>query len=280
MRYTLTAAAIVALAGSSALAQSGGWIRDGATVFNLGPAAAITTDTAPRFTNFSTNSPGSTVVTNQLNGHAWFFRRAGSTVATPFNSAAGGATQSGFAATQAAANTNSGLQTQFYGDFRADLSYFVVSTGPDRGLLRMTVTITNLTSNPLTINLFNTIEGGVGSSAPGDSATLSSTNFIRITDATTPWIAGYSGVGASGYQVGTRTSPQDVFSNLGSGSNVNFANTGLPANNTSLTAGYQWQATIDPFFSSSVTATYTIIPAPGAAALLGIGGLIAIRRRR
>jgi hypothetical protein len=38
--------------------------------------------------------------------------------------------------------------------------------------------------------------------------------------------------------------------------------------------------TIDHVYGAGSTVTVTFIPAPGAAALLGLGGLVAVRRRR
>lgn len=42
----------------------------------------------------------------------------------------------------------------------------------------------------------------------------------------------------------------------------------------------QFKFSLSSFDSASGTSTYEIIPAPGAAALLGLGGLVALRRRR
>ncbi|QYU67068.1 PEP-CTERM sorting domain-containing protein [Leptolyngbya sp. 15MV] len=207
------------------------------------------------------------------------FRQPGDTREFAFNSSGGGATSTGFSATNAATAGQVGTMTQFYPNFRADLEYFVQDTGFEAGFLRMTMTITNLTNSQLSINTFNTMDIDLGGTAGGDSATLSAPNLIRITDATTPWIGEYSGVNANGWAVAP-FGGSSVTSLMTNTAVNNFTNTGLPFGPGDITAGFQWEFSIDPGQSVSVVATFSVVPAPGTLALLGFGGLLAARRRR
>lgn len=57
----------------------------------------------------------------------------------------------------------------------------------------------------------------------------------------------------------------------------NVANLNGPAD---LAWGFQWDFVIQPGLSVVITKDKSLVPTPGAAALLGLGGLIAARRRR
>lgn len=288
MQRTLFIAAGAGMLASSAMAQSGGWLRSGDVAFRIGasPTFAMPTTgtvTAAPAIDFSVNSVASGTQTLGGVDHGfnswWWFRQPGDTREFAFNSSGGGATSTGFSATNAATAGQVGTMTQFYPNFRADLEYFVQDTGFEAGFLRMTMTITNLTNSQLSINTFNTMDIDLGGTAGGDSATLSAPNLIRITDGTTPWIGEYSGVNANGWAVAP-FGGSSVTSLMTNTAVNNFTNTGLPFGPGDITAGFQWEFSIDPGQSVSVVATFSVVPAPGTLALLGFGGLLAARRRR
>ena len=79
--------------------------------------------------------------------------------------------------------------------------------------------------------------------------------------------SGSVGLRLFGSSVGTDNWSQDTGS---------FQPTGIDV--TSISAS--WDFTLSAFDSATGTSTFTIVPAPASAALLGLGGLAAARRRR
>lgn len=266
--------AVVGLSASAAMAQPGGTINDNNMRFTIGAAPVSGTAGGVPSGDLFANQPVAAGAANP--DHAfetwWWFREAGGTRELAMNSSGGGAVSS-FA-------NNRGSMTQFYANFRADLAFEVISTGPGQGLLRSTLTITNLTASALEISLFNYADLDLNDTAANDRAVLSAPNLMRISDSTGPYVAEFSGVGADAYQVGSWPSLRSLLINAGVD---NFNGTGLPfggAGGGDFTAGFQWNVSIDAGFSRSVVSTISFVPTPGAAALLGLGVLAAGRRRR
>lgn len=265
--------AAVGLTASVAMAQPGGTLTNDNMRFTIGSApASASTLTAPSAIIFANNPVAGAMNPDHGFSNWWWFRRASDTREWALNSSGGGAT-SNFSG-------NSGTMTQFYGDFRADLAYETVSTGPGRGFVRSTLTVTNLTNVPLNLSLFNYADLDLNNVSVNNSATLLAPNLIRVSNSTGPYSAEYSGAGADFFKAGGTGSVIDLLTNSG----VNdFDNSGLPFGGViggDFTAGFQWNLEVGPLFSRSVVSTISLVPTPGAMALLGLAGLMVGRRRR
>lgn len=105
----------------------------------------------------------------------------------------------------------------------------------------------------------NTSSGGTRTNAvPGDTVT-------------NPWMSIYR-------VLLTSTTPLE----LGTGLDVNFNGFVLPASNEGQAGGNNWTLNgwTGGFVPTNTTISFGLVPTPGAAALMGLGGLLASRRRR
>lgn len=163
-----------------------------------------------------------------------------------------------------------------YANFDAVMEFQVTGTSDGVGVLTQTLTIINNTNDNMTINLFNYQDVDLGGTAGNDSAFLAGPNVIRITDAApSDWIANYEGTndyGVAGFAA--------LRARLTDNNPDNFSGTGLPFGPGDFTGGFQWVLNLSPGSAATASATLTIIPSPGAMALLGLGGLVGLRRRR
>lgn len=263
----LSAIALLAAAGT-AFGQAGGTIISGNTSLTIGAAPTSPTATAEPSANFITTGAGGT---DHVFGNWWWYRLAGDNREFALNSSGGGATSS-FAG-------SIGTMTQFYPSFRADITWEVQDTGSQFGYFTSTVAITNTTGSPITIDLFHYLDADFNGTAATDSASLVAPGLIRITDSAAPTIYGeYSAVNADNYQVGAFSTVRQLLTNT---TVNNFNNSGLPFGPADFTGGFQWSGiTISPGSTRAVTVSFAVVPAPASIALLGLGGLIAGRRRR
>lgn len=142
------------------------------------------------------------------------------------------------------------------GLFRATNTLALTSPGANQGELILTMAITNLSStNPLVIAVFHGVDFDVNATAAGDSAALVTANSdMTITDATAG-VAGYRGFGppADAFLVRPFATSTDVFGLLADTGVTNFDNTTLPSANIDFTGAYQWNLTIPPSGTASVS---------------------------
>lgn len=275
MKYSaLIVTAVAGLSAAVAVAQPGGSVSQGNMFFEIGTAPTSPTTLFGPGTTLRANDPVAPGVNNPDHNYEswWWYRVAGQTRESAFNSGQGPGATSTFSG-------NAGSMTQFYTGFRADMQWEVFATGPGSGYMQTTLTITNTGSSVLDISLFNYTDIDLNNSAGDDVATLLSSNDIVVTDSTGPYVATYSGVGSDGYAA----QPFSALRGRLTDSLVdNLGNTGLPFAAGDFTGGFQWDVSIDPGFSRSVVATISLvlIPSPGTVALLAVGGLMATRRRR
>lgn len=259
--------AIVAgtLVAGSALGQvgSGGTISNGDTVFTIADYATSGTGNG-QTANFSVTGAAGTDHMFQTN---WWYRLPGQTRESVLNSATSFSYVGNIA--QVRFTLGNGVI--------ATLTSQVQQTGAGSGRLTQTLDVTNNTLDPITISLFNYADLDVNNTGTNDVTILSNSLMRAASGGIT---AQYSGIGAGAYQ-------EDAFSGLRTLlADTAITNlTSLPVVGTSVqhdfTGGYQWNVTIDPGFSRSVVSTVSItVPTPGAAALMGLGGLAAFRRRR
>jgi hypothetical protein len=259
--------ALLAVAGASsaALAQagSGGTATNGNSSFTLGDYLGDDTGTGA-LSNFRVGGPGNP---NHAFQTWWWYRVEGDTRERSFNNAV---------ASDWSSPGKGRLEYQT-ADFYAVMSFQVTGIADGYGVLTQTLTILNTSNSTKTFNLFNYNDVDLGGTAAGDSATLNGPNVIRITDASTPWVAFYEGTDAYGV---------DSFANLRadlSDNNVtNFNSNGLPFGPGDFTGGFQWTFTLGAGGAATASSTLTItnVPTPGAMALAGLSGLAAFRRKR
>ena len=248
------------LAGAlSASAMAQGVIRDGNARFsyNVNPL--------PGSTDFQPDS-----TTDHLFWNWWWYRVDGapaeSQMSPPLtqsyvgNVASGGASEPSF-------------------DWRLRVT---LTDGPVPGQAQIVerMTLINTTNNPIRVALFNYVDFDVGQSAGGDSAILVNPQLMRITDAGGDF-AEFLAVGANAWEV--QAWPV-LINALNDASVTNLSNTGLPFGPGDFTGAFQWNLSIPVGGSVTVFEGLAInmeaVPAPGVLALLGLGGLLAMRRRR
>lgn len=269
-RCALSLLCVAGVLGSAALAlgQPGGTISQSNMFFTIGAAPSSPTIGGPAVPAADLRANGSIGIDHSFQSW-WWYRVDGDTRESAFNDSGGGATQS-------VGPGNRMIMTQNYANFRSNMDWEVVSTGSATGFLRSTLTITNTSSSRITINLFNYLDIDLNGSAPDDRAFQTAPNQVRIVDSTGPYIASYEASGAGFRQFGSFPDVRDALTN----NTVDDLFGGLPFGPGNFTGAFQWAITVDPGFSRSVIATVSLVPGPGALALVGLGGLIAGRRRR
>ena len=297
---------LAAIAGtaSAALAQNtGAWLTDGNASFGFGAtgasATSVTLTTAHQGNNPTTGFYiGGGSLNNSFNAN-WYYRVDGDV------------RERNPASAVARTLTGTNTVTYDYGNLRSGLStaptaisgtayrtqYTVLSTGANSGALNTFFTVFNNTQTDLVINIFfamdmdlggNNANGFAGDAyAALDTSGGNRTWNVTDTGATNgpgPWAALIQGFGASGAGVGgfsaingqmTDTSVDNFIPDLNAG--------GLAAADNAWVM--QWRVTIAPGASFQAGTHVNIgnngvVPTPGAAALLGLGGLAAARRRR
>jgi MYXO-CTERM domain-containing protein len=153
--------------------------------------------------------------------------------------------------------------------------------GSGRADVGESIVITNQSQGPTTISFFQYSHWALSDTdIPLDVINIHGAGFNTA-----------SQTGASAFVSETVVSPQPAGFVVGSAANLlgllsddNADNFGL-AGPTSAGPGsvawiYQWNFTIPMGGSVTITKDKSLVPTPGAAALMGLGGLLAIRRRR
>lgn len=148
--------------------------------------------------------------------------------------------------------------------------------------------------NPLGISQTFTVNSALLTFPAISGATATASASVTVTDVTNngasysglqgggkAYRANYNGVGLvpSGTTYATLVNPVAVAA--GSGTGVGSAVVGpdpLPGSITSMAS--QWKFSLSGTDGASGTSTFEVIPSPAGLALLGLGGLVAARRRR
>lgn len=261
----LSTLAGLTLAGTAlGQAGTGATISDANMFFTTANSPTSATGTGAASADFRAGGAAST---DHMFQHWWWYRLAGDNRENAFANASSSAT----------IGTSIHTISYTYATFTAFMEFEIISTGADSGFLRSSLSITNTSAAPISITLFNYTDLDVNGSFGGDSALLTGPNTIRVNDGRS---LTYSGIGASAWQVAAFSQVRDLLAN-----NVvdNFNSTLLPFGPGDFTGGFQWSdVVIDPGFTRSVVATVSItpVPTPGAAALVGLAGLVGLRRRR
>jgi len=140
------------------------------------------------------------------------------------------------------------------------------------------VTVTNITDEPLTLNLFQYSDIDFDGSA-SDSVDVDGTDTIDVTNAGTPGLViRYRGFGADAFQVG---SPSAINGLLDDADVDDLDNSGAGLSFTNIAAAFQWSDVVVPAGEDETFRVgFVVIPSPGPAAALALAGVGAIGRRR
>jgi hypothetical protein len=266
------AMSLLAVAGlaTTAIAQPnvGGTITDGGASFtidlgsNTGPlgGGATTSLFAPGF-------PGQ----NQLPAAWWWMR-------------VDGVDNREFAvhrpAAQSALTFPAGNQMQIvynYGTFTLTMRWTINEDGPGSATLTQTLRIRNNdTANGYTVNLFNYNNIDVFGTPGNDSAVQTGPNSVTFFDGIYPVVqTAYEGANL----ILVDTNP-NVLGRLTNNVIDNMTGGVVSGGPDDLEAATQFIFNLAPGGVQTVSATLTIVPTPAAAGILGLGGLLAARRRR
>jgi len=278
MRTTFAASAAALLLATAANAAIS--ISDNGAAYNT--AGQVFNTAATGDGTFTTSGgPG-----DQLFKNAWYYRqqnnnqnRIFSSLDTPVE------VSSGNAAT--ATYTNAGAGTAGFERFNArfELNIVCLGTNSARVVTKLTFSANAANTSTRTFQVFNLVDFDLGtvSSSTNDVTLLGNSTYpnsiYKYTEASSSNYAEHAGYGATRYQTSTGSSLRSL---LGSGSNnLNLATSAAAADNAS---AFQWSLTLAPGQSQVIWASFSInassVPTPGSLALLGVGGLVAGRRRR
>lgn len=243
-------------------------ITDGDVVFGLADSPTVGAASGPPGAVFRVNGFAGD---NHLYATWWWFRVQGDSRELALHNATG--TVGGGNTATTTWNLTGTVGGNPY-SFSAALTYTATDTGENLGQVLQTMVVTNTGSQPLNLDLFNYADFDVNNTSGGDSAT-GGLGGITISDG--PWSILYQGVGASAYQV---TNFSSLITQLTDGSAQNYSNTGLPFGPGDFTGGFQWTLALPAGESATVVMSIGVVPTPASLTLLGLGGLVAARRRR
>jgi len=300
---------IVAVAGlaASAMAQNtGARLIDGNALYDVtsaGTTGTIPTTSEPSGTatgvqaNFRMTGAPATTGQDQLYANWWWYRVNGtSTREFGIRQTAGTAVKSSLGANHVQYQISNGAGLLFTMDFT--LTDQDGPSGNDAANIFMTVGVTNNTGADANISLFNMADLFLFGGDAGDrlrTATVGGgQRDLLISDsgvgagAATMMFTGY---GASGYGIGTFSgiSGQMSDTSIDNFADVNVGAPVEPAAGADISAVMQFDLGVIPNGGTGYAAaaiavhlngTAQTIPTPGALALLGLGGLVATRRRR
>lgn len=274
---------LLAVAGLSASASAQFTITPGGAnagngYFVAGAPVTSATGAGPSNANFGATTPS---VADQLFANWWWFRGPNDTREYTFaNTNTAPFTMSG---TLVGNNTGT-LDTGGYDftvnntvsgyNFRAELRYRIVAEAAGPRVF-YTGTFVNLsTTTALPLSVFNYHDFDANATAGGDTWSFTGGKYV-ITDgpATLDYIGDFSPM----RQSTAFSTLRGLLSNTAV-DNFNNTDAGSPGD---FTAGYQWDLILPPGESVvNVGGSFAIIPSPSSLALLGLGGLLAARRRR
>jgi hypothetical protein len=173
---------------------------------------------------------------------------------------------------------------------RFDLAFYVTDldgAGTAAAVVRTILTVRNIgTDDVANVNLFNYVDYFLGGQDAGDFVAAGNAyslpgyaRVIEVQDTTNA--AGLTmrhiGYGATGYGVGSFSAVGGQMGDSGIDDFADFNNATTPGDQSGV---MQWNFGTIPAGGSVTAVADLVIPTPGAAALLGLGGLIAARRRR
>ncbi|HEX2837471.1 MAG TPA: hypothetical protein VHN77_05025 [Phycisphaerales bacterium] len=302
--------AVMAVAGfaASALAQnSGARLIDGNALYDVTSAGAtgtIPTTSEPTGTaagaqaNLRPSGAPGTTGQDQLYANWWWYRVNGaSTRELGVRQTTGTAVKSSLGSNHVAYQITPATGLTF------TMNYWLTDLdgagGNNAANILTSMTVTNTTGAAADISLFNMVDLFLFGGDAGDrlrTATVGGNGdrSLLVSDSTVAAAAAtmmFTGYGATGYGIGTFSGISGQMSDTGLD---NFAdvNSGAPVEPTAgadISAVMQWNLGLVPDGGSRTVwsavavdlgGTAQTVPTPGALALVGMGGLIASRRRR
>ncbi len=229
--------------------------------------------------------PTGTTGTDQMFASWWWFRVNGvDTREFTFGNAsvAGGPTSSGAWVGDATGNLDTGGANFTVSNSTGGYSFtsqqrWQIFAGANGPAVIQTNTITNTGSSAMSISLFSYNDFDVNGTAGTDTYSHNG-NWFTISDGA--FTVNWAGFNSNAFQATAFATLRGLLANTAI-DNLNNTVAGSPGD---FTGGYQWNLEIGAGQSATVMGSFAIngdpIPTPGAAALLGLAGLVSVRRRR
>lgn len=261
----------MAIASSAAAQNTGAILTDGTATYRIGGAGMVI-NTAPTTTSSPTMDlllvgGGPDSVFNDW----WWFRGVNDTRE--------------FAIANATSRTLVGGNGVVYGynvaGLDGELSYTMTQPVANSARVDQRWVLRNNTSAPIKVDMFHYIDFDLNGATSNTASLTTPNNRMLVEHVASGTTADWWGVGAHSYQVTSFATLRGLLTNTVVN---NLNNTGLPFGPGDYTGAYQWTLQVAPGAAVSIISSYGVntaaIPAPGALALLGLGGLVAARRRR
>lgn len=141
------------------------------------------------------------------------------------------------------------------------------------------VVITNVSNSAFTLNFFQYTDFDLNGTAGGDSGQFMAPLFNTVQQSDGSVSLGETVITPAPAFFEVSTWPT-ILNRLNNGTVEDLANNAGPVGPADLAWAVQWTFTIQAGQSVVIAKDKSIVPAPGALALVAIGGLVAVRRRR
>lgn len=240
--------------------------------------------------------------TSPLRMSRWGFRNAGG--------ASGGTAGKGFAGTaggigtynqvfSAGSNTGTINWLDVFETSRARIDARLTYTltdggGPNQALVKVTAIFTNRAATTETYDFLNLVDsqilgGGTGANDVVSASVDGNASILSYTDtvAGQPYLLNFIGMDVSRWETNTNAIISTKTSSGAGGAaslyaGIGGSTAGVVVGTGDQAGAFSWRATLAPGASFTVVSYIGVnaVPTPGAAALLGLGGLMAARRRR
>ncbi|MDX2118950.1 MAG: PEP-CTERM sorting domain-containing protein [Planctomycetota bacterium] len=284
MKTTMIAALAGTMFATAAFAQSGSGVTLTAGTVTFTQADWQTTPTATAATFLPTSVPQNFKISdlgpngsNAMGGNMWFYRISSFGRARNFNNATN---------KTVTANTAS-WDFSLDGSINAKLSMAVTQPAAGQGKLVQTLSLTNVSGADITFQLFNWAK--FHAFIPAANAVSGSATKIQGTQTpssvgslVTASLSSTGAVASNRWQMDPSSNSNGVLNSIINTNNYALNNAASGNVNSQNPMGaLQWQ---NLFIANgdtvTVETTFLVVPAPSSLALLGLGGLVAGRRRR